>query len=556
MVEKRLVPNCLSTAYSYVALSYVWGKSNSGVTTKNNLERRIRRGGLEAEFDTLPAVVRDACSIVDKLADGANSILDFVVNPTHCRQSLEASLLRNPPVDTPGASIDCQTDVFTSATGKLTSSAIATCTRKPMTGLVRLCKMGAHCLFSLLPLLENPSLNLSYCSFALANTWHIRHLHLRNQTTVIQWNQNSLITYDQLVADLPGRKLTVADDILKAFAGLVAYMESNQAGPVVAGTPLNILDRELLWAPTQELRQRVLQPGARRIPSWSWCAWDGQVRYTWATFGVLSRLMNCDVMSISSCVSDIFLEDKGSLRRVDRLAFDPRDPSRKLPQGTAAGYSIYPLGCHPDGGQYLHFKTVAAPAAVFSIDAGQITLSEAGGDWGFFLSTDPKQMIRSFTRDPFGVFATMVEHIPQADQLPISTIIYQQRNKKEPLSERDGAHPACWISDKHDKRCGILLDYEKPTREFFLRRDCWFILLSVHAKLRGKCVPAIAEARGDRFMLHGQYLNARGVLGELALYNVPLVREDGGYMTRVGLAQIEEEAFVKAAGKPKCVVLG
>ncbi|RYP06499.1 hypothetical protein DL765_009466 [Monosporascus sp. GIB2] len=174
--------------------------------------------------------------------------------------------------------------------------------------------------------------------------------------------------YNQLVAELSGRKLTVADDIFKAFAGLVASM----------------------GAAKPELKRRVLKPGTRRIPSWSWCAWDSQVRYTWATFGVLSRLMNCDVTSISSCIPDIFLEDGGSLRRVDRQSFYMGDPSRKPPQRTAADCGICPLGCRPDDGQYLHFKTLVAPAAVFSIDGGQITLSEAGDDWDFFTAPDLK----------------------------------------------------------------------------------------------------------------------------------------------------------------------
>ncbi|RYO93889.1 hypothetical protein DL762_000844 [Monosporascus cannonballus] len=366
VVEKRLVPNCLSIEYSYVALNYVLGKSNSGETTKNNIKRRMRRGSLRAEFDTLPAIIQVPCSVVEKLREGRD------------------------PDD---------------------------------------------------PLRLWPNYR--------AGSW--------------------------LLSTISSR----------LFAGLVAYMESSQAGPFVAGIPLNNLDRALLWAPTRELKRRVLKPGARRIPSWSRCAWDGQARYTWATFGVLSRLMNCDVMSISPCVTDIFLED-----------------------------------------------------------------------WGFSVATDLKQMIGSFTPHPLGIFVIIVEQIPPADQLPISTIVYRQRNRKEPLPEGDGAHPACWISDKHGKQCGILLDYEKPMKEFFLRRDCWFILHSVHTKLRGKCVPVAVEARGDRLMLHGQYPNHTGGLGELTLYNVRLVKEEEGYMTRVGLAQIEEEAFVNAGWKFKNVVLG
>ncbi|RYP93112.1 hypothetical protein DL770_000769 [Monosporascus sp. CRB-9-2] len=624
VVEKRLVPNCLSTEYTYVALSYVWGKSNNGVTTTDNLKQRMRRGGLGAEFDTLPAVIRDACSVVEKLSkrrprddplrylwvdslcivqddeDDQNSQIPQMDKIYHqslvtiVALSATGAASRLPGVEPGSRPVPIQRTertaswILSSIPPTLDRVLKLPCYETRAWTLQERLLSNRRLYFSNWQVYfqcyryvyqeayDRPrqivqdgsslhrfslssreiNLNLSHCSFSLANTWHIRHLHLANQTTLIQWNQNSLLLYDQLVAELSGRKLTVADDILKAFAGIVAYMENNQAGPFVAGTPLNILDRALLWAPTQELKRRVLEPGARRIPSWSWCAWDGQVRYTWATFGVLSRLMNCDVASVSSWVADIFLEDRGSLRRVERLAVDQTDPSRKLPQGTAADYGIYPLERHPDGGQYLHFKTVAVPAAVFSIDGGQITLSEAGGDWDFFMTTHVKQMTESFTGDPLGVFATIVEQIPRDDQLPIYTIVYRQRNRKDPLPEGDGAHPACWISDKHGKRCGILLDYEKPMREFFLRHDCWFILLSVQAKMLGECVPVVTEARGDRFMLYGQLFNPRGIFGPLTLYNVLLVKEEGGYMTRVGLAQIEEEAFVKAGLKLKSIVLG
>ncbi|RYP11214.1 hypothetical protein DL764_000170 [Monosporascus ibericus] len=621
VVEKRLVPNCLSTEYSYVALSYVWGKSNTGQTTTRNLERRMRRGGLEVEFDTLPAAIRDACSVVEKLGERRprDNPLRYLWVDSLCivQDDREDQNSQIPHMD----KIYHQslvTIVALSATGAATRLPGVEPGSRPVP-IQRTERTACWILSSIPPTLDRVlklpcyetrawtlqerilsnrrlyfsnwqvyfqcyryvyqeaydrprqivqdgssmsfqftpfHVNLSHCSFGFSNTWHIRLLHLNNQSTVIQWNQSSLIMYDQLVAELSGRKLTVADDILKAFAGLVAYMESNQAGPFVAGTPLNVLDRALLWAPTQELKRRVLEPGARRIPSWSWCAWDGQVRYTWGTSGVLSRLLNCDVMSISSWITDFFLEDRGSLRRVDRLAHNLNGPSREVPQGTAADYGIYPLECHPDGGQYLHFETSAVPAADFSIDGGQIRVSEAGGDWDFFLSTDLQTMIESFTHDPWGVFATYVRQIPQANQPPISTVVYRQRNRKEPLPEGDGAHPACWIFDKHGKRCGILFDYEKPMKEFFLRRDCWFILLSVHAKLQGKRVPVVAEARGDRFMLHSQYHNPKGILDYLALYNVLLVKEEGGYMTRVGLAQIEEEVFVKAGPESKSVVLG
>ncbi|KAH7378588.1 heterokaryon incompatibility protein-domain-containing protein, partial [Cadophora sp. MPI-SDFR-AT-0126] len=67
VIEKRLVPNCLSTEYSYATLSYVWGKSNIGTTTTENLKPRMCPGGLDTKSRTLPAVIQDACSVVEKL---------------------------------------------------------------------------------------------------------------------------------------------------------------------------------------------------------------------------------------------------------------------------------------------------------------------------------------------------------------------------------------------------------------------------------------------------------------------------------------------------------
>jgi hypothetical protein len=633
--EKRIVPDCLSNECQYVSLSYMWGKSNRGVTTSNNLGSRMIQGGLAAEFETLPGVIRDACSVVQKLAriakqrgergewrylwvdslcivqddtDDQNSqiphmdkiyqqslftIVALSATEADCRlpgvepgsrpiqiQRTEGTaswlLSSIPPTLDRVLKLPCyETRAWTLQERVLSNRRVYFSNWQVYFQCYRyvyqeaydwprqIVQSGSNMDFRFMPGGPEFPFNLSHASFSIANSWHIRRLHLTNQTTLIQWNQDSLLMYDQLVAELSGRNLTKPDDILKAFAGLVTYLEANQAGAFVAGIPLNVLDRALLWAPANSLKRRVLKPGTRRIPSWSWCAWEGQVRYTWATFGVLSRLMKCDVMPITSWLKDVFLEDRGTLRRVDRLSYDADDGSRAIVPGSASEYGIYPLESGPDGGQYLHFKTPVAPASLFSVENGQITAADAGDEWDFFLSADNNKMIKSFNNDPLGIFAIIVDRPALLGSLPIQTVVYRQRNRKEPPpssstdNNKSAHHPACWIRDRQGNRCGILLDYEQPMKDFFSRRDCWFVLLSMHTRRRGECVPVVAEARGDRFMLHAQLRNPAGMQQELALYNVLLVKEERGYMTRVGLAQMAEEAFVAAATQlDKWVILG
>ena len=98
--------------------------------------------------------------------------------------------------------------------------------------------------------------------------WHVRSLKLSDGTTLIPWDQVSLIMYDKLVSELSARELSNSNDVLKDFQGLVSGMEAAQAGPFAAGLPLQVLDRALLWAPVRGLQKRKLKK-VRKIPSWS-----------------------------------------------------------------------------------------------------------------------------------------------------------------------------------------------------------------------------------------------------------------------------------------------
>ncbi|KAH8808018.1 hypothetical protein F5884DRAFT_881636 [Xylogone sp. PMI_703] len=72
--------------------------------------------------------------------------------------------------------------------------------------------------------------------------------------------------YKQLVQIYVSRTLTYEDDIIKAFEGVLHYLQPS-LGPHIWGLPSGKFVEALLW--------HINKPNGRRanFPSWSWCGW-------------------------------------------------------------------------------------------------------------------------------------------------------------------------------------------------------------------------------------------------------------------------------------------
>ena len=75
------------------------------------------------------------------------------------------------------------------------------------------------------------------------------------------------------------RDLTVAEDVLNAFAAFVTIQGRTMRGGVFFGMPELFFCAMMLWQPMKSIRRRLDKNGraSTRFPSWSWVGWIGQV---------------------------------------------------------------------------------------------------------------------------------------------------------------------------------------------------------------------------------------------------------------------------------------
>lgn len=102
-------------------------------------------------------------------------------------------------------------------------------------------------------------------------------------------NQKELkfLRYSEVVEEYCHKNFTFANDIVDAFAGIEAAMENLCGWTMMYGLPEELLDRALLWEPeegqpfTGMCSRLNLKKELRslEIPSWSWFAWTGSLRY-------------------------------------------------------------------------------------------------------------------------------------------------------------------------------------------------------------------------------------------------------------------------------------
>ena len=81
--------------------------------------------------------------------------------------------------------------------------------------------------------------------------------------------------YAQLAQQYSRRHVTSDAETLSAISGLRHVFEICFKGPVRQGLPQVLLDAAILWRPAERLERR----DCATIPSWSWAAWKGEIKY-------------------------------------------------------------------------------------------------------------------------------------------------------------------------------------------------------------------------------------------------------------------------------------
>jgi len=73
--------------------------------------------------------------------------------------------------------------------------------------------------------------------------------------------------------------LTYQDDVLNAFTGTLAVLQTSFGSEFHHGLPEMFFDLALLWQPTDGVSRRPCQNGRFVYPSWSWTGWVGGISY-------------------------------------------------------------------------------------------------------------------------------------------------------------------------------------------------------------------------------------------------------------------------------------
>jgi Heterokaryon incompatibility protein (HET) len=93
---------------------------------------------------------------------------------------------------------------------------------------------------------------------------------------------SNMDTYAFIVADYTARNLTHQSDAESAVMGALLAIEGLFRGKFVAGMPDTEMSAALLWVPLGSSKRRIDSKTEKPMfPSWSWLGWEGHVAYPW-----------------------------------------------------------------------------------------------------------------------------------------------------------------------------------------------------------------------------------------------------------------------------------
>ncbi|KAF2677816.1 HET-domain-containing protein [Lentithecium fluviatile CBS 122367] len=85
--------------------------------------------------------------------------------------------------------------------------------------------------------------------------------------------------YREIVETYSKRKFTCENDVNDGVDGLLSSLSTFEDEAFICGLPETLLEIALLWLPTGPLRRRSRHRDGSEFPSWSWTGWVGPVHY-------------------------------------------------------------------------------------------------------------------------------------------------------------------------------------------------------------------------------------------------------------------------------------
>ena len=299
---------------TFAALSYVWGRTPTYVTTAENIPLLRTHGGVEKVLGQLPTVIKDAIDLTRRLG------IQYIWIDALCivQDSPRSWKLNAYNMDIIYGSADL---TICAADGEDASMGL------------RAMRMGDHnhqqhmadCAPGVRLVVSRPP--EMYIKESRWNTraWTFQERLLSNRCLIFtagrvyfqcrstgmsediyadreaagwsldfvdapmqmfqQLPQRAFWVYTKIVTLYTQRDLTKAEDILAAFSGIRNHMKTTMNAPYIFGLPSSHFDLALLWQHVQPVKRRQSAKRGGKVdvettgfPSWCWTGWQGAAR--------------------------------------------------------------------------------------------------------------------------------------------------------------------------------------------------------------------------------------------------------------------------------------
>lgn len=149
----------------------------------------------------------------------------------------------------------------------------------------------------------------------------------------------------ELVTDYMSKNLSYPTDVLNAFEGIAAALETTWGLRLIAGMPHKYLFDALLFCPAHDAKQiaeylpdpdercAVLDIHKRRFPSWSWGSWSGKITYHYCTGSTMTTPVIDTIELVENSSPRVIFQSDQPFLRVASVGMDSRvRTDRTLPQ--------------------------------------------------------------------------------------------------------------------------------------------------------------------------------------------------------------------------------
>ncbi|KAI3316514.1 HET-domain-containing protein [Xylariaceae sp. AK1471] len=290
----------MTSCSRYVALSYVWGKTKTLSTTKDNLAALQEEGAIERHRNHLPRVISDAINLVRGIGE------KFLWVDALCIIQDDNNYKNEyiPRMDRIFGQALLTIVALTTSPGPDTGLPGVVAGSRPMLQIVA--DLGSLQLVNRLPsissvqqrtvwgkrgwtfqeaILAHRKLYVSehqvywQCDRVSRSEDHVQgHEHRSAFEGVTDDLETQFRLYASLVLKYSSRELTYHSDSLNAFAGILSKMTVIFGWTFASALPENILPFALLWVPQASIERRPIDCLS---PSWCWSAWSGNIYWDW-----------------------------------------------------------------------------------------------------------------------------------------------------------------------------------------------------------------------------------------------------------------------------------